>query len=121
MVYISHTDDFAGGNAAGGASGHRALERAAETNHANGNRADLSGYPTIRETNIPPTVEYVTQLESLNGEQAGFSHVLMESGGRSSKYAVYSAFPGAMSSTARAKAFFSRPALSSIFRNATAI
>ena len=45
-------------------------------------RADLSGYPTIRETNIPPTVEYVTQLESVNGEQAGLSHVLMESGGR---------------------------------------
>ena len=82
MVYIFHTDDFACGNVAGGASGHRALERAAETNYANGNRVDISGYPTIRETKIPSAVEYVTQLESVNGEHVGFSHVLMESGGR---------------------------------------
>ena len=54
------------------------------TNHANGNRINLSEYPTIHERSIPSDVAFVTKLEpSVNGdERPGFSSALRESGGR---------------------------------------
>ena len=39
------------------------------TNHANGNRVNLSEYPTIHERSISSDVAFVTKLESVNGDE----------------------------------------------------
>ena len=56
------------------------------TNHANGNRVNLSEYPTIHERSIPSDVAFVTKLESVNDDEqsglSGFSNALRQSGGR---------------------------------------